>query len=84
VNTQLVFPLNIPPVRFTACAAIGLWSSGCHNNALPIIFPQIVFASGHISYLIYWKSHFLKEVKISIKIRPDYKYFMTVKKLDNR
>ena len=32
MNTQLVFPLDIPPLRFTACAAIEHWSSGCYNN----------------------------------------------------
>ena len=32
MNTQLVFPLDIHPKRFTTCAAIGHWSSGCHNS----------------------------------------------------
>ena len=32
MNTQLMFLLNIPPVRFTVCASIGHWSSGCHNK----------------------------------------------------
>ena len=32
MNTQLVFPLNIPTVRFTCSVAIEHWSSGCHNN----------------------------------------------------
>ena len=32
MNTQLMFPLDIPPVRFTICAAIRHWSSGCHNK----------------------------------------------------
>jgi len=32
VNTQLMFPLDILPVRFTACTAIKHWSSSCHNN----------------------------------------------------
>ena len=31
MNTQLVFPLDIPTVIFTYCAAIEHWSSGCHN-----------------------------------------------------
>ena len=26
-----MFPLDIPPVRFTICAFIGHWSSSCHN-----------------------------------------------------
>ena len=31
--TQLVFPTRYPPLRFITCAAIGHWSSGCHNIA---------------------------------------------------
>ena len=31
MNTQLVFPLDICTKRFTAYAAIGHWSSSCHN-----------------------------------------------------
>ena len=31
MNIQLVFPLDIPLVRFTTCAFIGHWSSGCYN-----------------------------------------------------
>ena len=31
VNTQLMFLLDIPSVRFMACAAIGHQSSDCHN-----------------------------------------------------
>jgi len=27
-----MFPLDVPPVRFIACATIGHWSSGCHNS----------------------------------------------------
>jgi len=34
VNTQLVFPLDISPMRFTYCATIRHWSSGCHNKHL--------------------------------------------------
>ena len=38
MNTQLMFLLDILSVRFITCAAIGHWSSGCHNIAEQHIF----------------------------------------------
>ena len=68
MNTQLVFPLDICPLRFTACAAIGHWSSGCHNNAQDFSGKAPIIPSGGFSVEILtgvtlsWKTKLNKSI----------------------